>query len=167
MNKLGFSNDQYLKTQSEHINSRIEEFGGKLYLEFGGKLFDDYHASRVLPGFHPDSKLQLLLRLKDRAEIIIVIAAEDIEKNKIRSDIGITYDLDVLRLINEFRDLGLYVSGVVISKFKGQESAELFRNRLEQFGVHTYYHYPIQGYPTNVPAIVSQIGRHTSELQSR
>ena len=158
MTRQGFSNEKYLETQSEHINSRIEEFGGKLYLEFGGKLFDDYHASRVLPGFHPDSKLQLLLKLKDRAEIIIVIAAEDIEKNKIRSDIGITYDLDVLRLINEFRDLGLYVSGVVISKFKGQESAELFKNRLEQFGVHTYYHYPIPGYPANVSTIVSPEG---------
>ena len=156
--KQGFSSEKYLKTQSEHINERIEQFGGKLYLEFGGKLFDDYHASRVLPGFEPDSKLKLLMQLKDVSEIIIVISAIDIDKNKIRGDLGITYDLDVLRLINEFRDRGLYVNGVVITQYNGQESAELFKNRLEQFGVRAYYHYPISGYPTNVAHIVSPDG---------
>ena len=158
MEKSGFSNSKYLKTQSQHINERIDQFGGKLYLEFGGKLFDDYHASRVLPGFHPDSKLQLLLTLADRCEIVFAISAKDIEKNKMRGDLGITYDLDVLRLIKEFRDLGLYVSGVVITQFTGQESASFFAKRLGQFGIKTYYHYPISGYPSNINHIVSAEG---------
>ena len=156
--KQGFSCEKYLKIQSEHIAERIEHFGGKLYLEFGGKLFDDYHASRVLPGFEPDAKLKILMELSARSEIIIVISAKDIEKNKIRGDLGITYDADVLRLIGEFRDRGLYVGGVVITQYANQESADLFRGRLEQFGVRTYLHYPIKGYPGNVPLIVSDEG---------
>ncbi len=156
--KEGFSSQQYLSTQSAHIRERIEHFGGKLYLEFGGKLFDDYHASRVLPGFKPDSKLQMLMQLADQSEIIIVISAKDIEKNKIRGDLGITYDADVLRLIGEFRDRGLFVGSVCITQYANQESADLFRRRLEQFGVRTYLHYPIKGYPNNVSLIVSEEG---------
>ena len=123
MNKIGFDNDKYLQMQSEHIKYRIQQFGGKLYLEFGGKLFDDYHASRVLPGFKPDSKINMLLQLKEHAEIVIAINANDIEKNKVRGDLGITYDLDVLRLIDAFRGKGLYVGSVVMTQFKGQPSA--------------------------------------------
>ena len=156
--KNGFSSEKYLKTQSEHIMERIEHFGGKLYLEFGGKLFDDFHASRVLPGFQPDAKLQMLMKLADRSEIIIAVSAVDIEKNKIRGDLGITYDTDVLRLIGEFRDRGFYVSGVVITQFSNQESAILFRKRLESVGVRTYLHYPIKGYPSNIPLILSDEG---------
>ena len=129
--KIGFDNDKYLAMQSEHIRERIKKFDNKLYLEFGGKLFDDYHASRVLPGFQPDSKLQMLLQLKEQAEIVIVISAEDIEKNKIRGELGITYDSDVLRLMQIYQGQGLYVGSVVITKYNAQESAELFKNRLD------------------------------------
>ena len=158
MAAIGFSNDMYLKTQSEHIRERISKFGGKLYLEFGGKLFDDYHASRVLPGFKPDAKFSMLMQLHDQAEIVIAISAKDIVKNKIRGDLGITYDVDVLRLINEFRDRGLYVGSVVITQFEGQDAAVLFRNRLQNYGVHVYLHYMIPGYPNNIPLIVSDEG---------
>ena len=156
--RIGFDNDKYLKIQSEHIRERINQFGDKLYLEFGGKLFDDYHASRVLPGFAPDSKLQMLLQLSDMAEIVIVISASDIEKNKVRGDLGITYDVDVLRLIEEFEKKGLYVGSVVITQFTGQQSAEHFKLRLEKAGRKVYYHYVIPGYPANIPLIVSEDG---------
>ncbi len=156
--KLGFSSEQYLEMQSQHIRERIQEFGGKLYLEFGGKLFDDFHASRVLPGFQPDAKLQMLLQLSEQTEIIIAISATDIENNKIRSDLGITYDTDVLRLMNKFRDVGLYVGSVVITHFTGQDSAVLFKNHLERSGVRVYQHYMIKGYPNNVDYIVSDEG---------
>ena len=156
--KIGFDNEKYLKMQSEHIRNRIGKFGGKLYLEFGGKLFDDYHASRVLPGFEPDSKLRLLKELSDQAEIVFAISAKDIEKNKIRGDLGITYDSDVLRLMQIYQGLGLYVGSVVITKYNAQESAELFKNRLEKLGIKVYRHYLIPGYPTNVPFIVSDDG---------
>ena len=156
--KIGFDNEKYLKMQSEHIRERIGQFDNKLYLEFGGKLFDDFHASRVLPGFQPDSKLRMLCELSDQAEIVIVISAEDIEKNKIRGDLGITYDSDVLRLMHIYQELGLYVGSVVITKYNAQESAELFKNRLEKLGIKVYRHYLIPGYPTNVPFIVSDDG---------
>lgn len=156
--KTGFDNEKYLQMQSEHIRERINQFDNKLYLEFGGKLFDDYHASRVLPGFQPDSKLRMLKQLADQAEIIIVISAEDIEKNKIRGDLGITYDSDVLRLMHAYRENGLYVGSVVITKYSGQSSADLFRNRLEKLGIKVYRHYVIPGYPSNVPFIVSDEG---------
>lgn len=156
--KLGFDNEKYLKMQSSHIMERISQFDNKLYLEFGGKLFDDYHASRVLPGFQPDSKMRMLMQLSDQAEIVIVISAEDIEKNKIRGDLGITYDVDVLRLMSIFKEHGLYVGSVVITKFSGQESAVLFQNRLEKMGIKVYRHYPISGYPSNIPHIVSEEG---------
>ena len=133
--KIGFDNDKYLSMQSEHIRERIGQFGDKLYLEFGGKLFDDYHASRVLPGFAPDSKLRMLLQLADQAEIVIVISASDIEKNKVRQDLGITYDVDVLRLIQEFQDKGLYVGSVVINLYQGQASADVFKAKLEHMGI--------------------------------
>ena len=156
--KIGFSNEKYLTMQSEHIRERISQFGGKLYLEFGGKLFDDYHASRVLPGFEPDSKLRMLLQLSDQAEIVIAISAKDIMKNKIRGDLGITYDTDVMRLINEFRDCGLYVGSVVITQFSGEDAAILFKHHLEAYGVRVYLHYVIKGYPNNIPLIVSDEG---------
>ena len=156
--KIGFDNEKYLKMQSEHIRERINQFDNKLYLEFGGKLFDDYHAARVLPGFEPDSKLRLLKQLSDQAEIIIVISAKDIEKNKVRGDLGITYDSDVLRLMDSYRDNGLYVGSVVITQYSGQESASLFRNRLENMGIRVYQHYCINGYPSNIPLIVSDEG---------
>ena len=156
--KIGFDNDKYLKMQSEHIRERIGKFGGKLYLKFGGKLFDDYHASRVLPGFEPDSKLRLLKELSDQAEIIFAISAKDIEKNKIRGDLGITYDSDVIRLIGTYREQGLFVGSVVITQFSGQESALLFKNRLENLGISVYIHYNIPGYPSNIPLIVSENG---------
>ncbi len=156
--KIGFDNDKYLKMQSEHIRERIKQFGNKLYLEFGGKLFDDYHASRVLPGFEPDSKLQMLLQLKDQAEIVIVISAEDIEENKIRGDYGITYDMDVLRLIDAFKGVGLFVGSVCLTKFAGQPSAELFQQRLAELGIKSYRHYKIPGYPSDVVRIVSDEG---------
>ncbi|MEF9954575.1 MAG: DUF1846 domain-containing protein [Clostridium sp.] len=156
--KIGFDNNQYLKTQSDHIRERIDQFGDKLYLEFGGKLFDDYHASRVLPGFAPDSKLRMLLQLADQAEIVIAISAGDIEKNKIRSDLGITYDVDVLRLIQAFTDKGLYVGSVVITHYSGQTSADTFKQKLERMGIRVYRHYTIEGYPGNVSLIVSDEG---------
>ncbi len=156
--KIGFDNEKYLKMQSEHIRNRIAGFGGKLYLEFGGKLYDDYHASRVLPGFKPDSKLQMLLQLKDEAEIVIVINAGDIEKNKVRGDLGITYDLDVIRLYNVFKGIGLYVSSVVLTQYEGQRQADAFQKRLESLGVKVYHHYKISGYPSNLQLIMSDEG---------
>ncbi len=158
MHKIGFDNEKYLTIQSEHINDRIGQFGDKLYLEFGGKLFDDYHASRVLPGFHPDSKIQMLRQLKDRTEIIIVISAGDIEKNKVRGDIGITYDMDVLRLVDAFTNQGLYVGSVVLTQFAGQPSAIAYEKKLKALGMKTYRHYPIEGYPSNISLIVSDEG---------
>ena len=145
--KTGFDNQKYLTMQSEHIKERISQFGNKLYLEFGGKLFDDFHASRVLPGFAPDSKLKMLLQLKEQAEIVIVINADDIEKNKIRGDLGITYDADVIRLIGEFSSVGLYVGSVVITHYTGQSGADSFRQKLDKQGIKSYLHYTIKGYP--------------------
>ena len=156
--KIGFDNQKYLTMQSEHIRERISQFGDKLYLEFGGKLFDDYHASRVLPGFAPDSKLQMLLQLADQAELIISINAADIERNKVRHDLGITYDEDVLRLIGVYRSKGLYVSSVVITRYTGQASIPAFQAKLEAADVKVYFHYPIEGYPNNVNHIVSDEG---------
>lgn len=156
--KVGFDNDKYLKMQSAHIRERIEKFDNKLYLEFGGKLFDDYHASRVLPGFKPDSKLQMLLQLKDQAEIVIVVSAEDIESGKVRGDYGITYDLDTLRLIDEFTGVGLYVGSVCLTKFAGQPQAEIFEKRLADLGIKSFRHYKIPGYPNDVAKIVSDEG---------
>ncbi|MCQ2232429.1 MAG: DUF1846 domain-containing protein [Paludibacteraceae bacterium] len=156
--KYGFDNDKYLKIQSEHIKERIGKFGDKLYMEFGGKLFDDYHASRVLPGFQPDSKLKMLMQLKDYAEIVIVISAVDIEKNKVRGDLGITYDMDVLRLRDEFQSRGLMVGSVVITHYKGQESAKAFSKKLKRLNIKSYYHYTIEGYPSNVALIDSDEG---------
>lgn len=156
--KTGFDNKKYLKIQSEQIKKRIEQFGDKLYLEFGGKLFDDNHASRVLPGFQPDSKLQMLLQLRDEAEVLIVISSLDIEKNKVRGDLGITYDEDVLRLRSEFENVGLFVSSVVITHYNGQASADSYRARLERLGIKVYYHYTIEGYPNNVALIDSDEG---------
>lgn len=158
MNKIGFDNEKYLKMQSEHIRRRIEQFGDKLYLEFGGKLFDDYHASRVLPGFKPDSKLQMLLQLKDEAEIVIVINSNDIEKNKIRGDLGITYDVDVIRLVNVFTKIGLYVSSVVLTRYDDQPTANAFQSRLEALGIRVYHHYSIKGYPSDLQHIISDEG---------
>ncbi len=156
--KCGFDNDKYIRIQSEHIKERIAKFHGKLYLEFGGKLFDDYHASRVLPGFQPDSKLKMLMQLRDEAEIVVVISAVDIEKNKVRGDLGITYDDDVLRLINEFESRGLSVNSVVITHFTGQDSAKMFHDRLGRLNIKAYYHYTIEGYPHNVELIDSDEG---------
>ena len=156
--KTGFDNQKYLHMQSEHIKERISQFGNKLYLEFGGKLFDDYHASRVLPGFAPDSKLKMLMQLSDYAEIVIVISAADIEKNKIRGDLGITYDVDVLRLREEFLQKGLYVGSVVITHYSGQNSANQFKAKLEKKNIKVYLHYTIEGYPANIPLIVSEQG---------
>ncbi len=163
MYEVGFDNEKYLKMQSEHILERIAKFGGKLYLEFGGKLFDDFHASRVLPGFAPDSKIRMLSQLKDQAEVVIAINAADIEKNKVRGDIGITYDLDVLRLIDAFRDFGLFVGSVVMTRYTGQPSADLFKRRLESLGIPVYKHYPIEGYPSNIKKIVSDEGYGANE----
>lgn len=156
--RIGFDNEKYLKMQSEHIEERISKFGDKLYLEFGGKLFDDYHASRVLPGFEPDSKLRMLMKLSDRAEIVIVINAADIEKNKIRGDLGITYDEDVQRLMKEFQSRGLYVGSVVLTRFANQARAVAFKEKLEKQNVKVYLHYAIEGYPSNIPKIVSEEG---------
>ena len=156
--KYGFDNEKYIKIQSEHIKDRIAQFGDKLYMEFGGKLFDDYHASRVLPGFEPDSKLKMLMKMKDDAEIIIVISAVDIEKNKVRSDLGITYDMDVLRLRDEFIARDLDVNSVVITHYNGQASADAYRKRLENMGITVYYHHTIEGYPNNVALIDSEEG---------
>jgi len=158
MQLTGFNNELYIKKQSENISKRIKDFGGKLYLEFGGKLFDDYHASRVLPGFVPDSKIQMLRSMAKDVEMVIVISADDIEKSKARSDIGISYTADVLRLIDAFRDMGLFVGSVVISKYARQPSADAFKKRMEQFGIRVYLHYPIDGYPVAVSHIVSDDG---------
>ena len=157
-NMIGFDNQMYLEMQSAHIRERIDQFGGKLYLEFGGKLFDDYHASRVLPGFAPDSKIRMLLELRDSAEVVIPINAAAIEQNKVRGDLGITYDEDVLRLIDAFRAEGLFVGGVVITQYAGQVAADVFRRRLEHLGIKVYVHYPIEGYPHNIARIVSAEG---------
>jgi uncharacterized protein (UPF0371 family) len=158
MNKPGFDNEKYVKLQSQNIRDRIAKFGGKLYLEFGGKLFDDYHASRVLPGFAPDSKVKMLLEMKDEAEIVIAISADDIERSKRRGDLGITYDDDTLRLIDAFRGIGLYVGSVVITHYRGQPIADKFMARLAALGIKTYKHYIIPDYPANVPLIVSEDG---------
>lgn len=161
--KIGFDNNKYLQTQSAHIRERIAQFGGKLYLEFGGKLYDDNHASRVLPGFQPDSKLRMLLQLKQQVEMVIAINADDIEKNKIRGDLGITYDRDVIRLIDVFRGLGLYVSSVVLTRYREQPVARAFQTRLEGLGVRVYHHYTIEGYPSDIAHIVSPEGYGRNE----
>ncbi len=158
MYKIGFDNDKYLKMQSGRIKERIAEFGGKLYLEFGGKLFDDYHASRVLPGFQPDSKLQMLLQLKEQAEIVIAISAQDIENSKLRADLGITYDVDVIRLIDAFRRRGFYVGSVVLTKYAPHPKTAAFEERLKNMGIPVYRHYIIEGYPSDIPHIVSEKG---------
>ena len=158
MKAIGFDNNRYLEIQSKHIQQRIAQFDNKLYLEMGGKLFDDFHASRVLPGFLPDSKIKMLMQLADQVEIVIVINATDIEKSKVRGDIGITYDADVLRLIDAFRGNGLYVGSVVIAQYSGQSTADTFHKRLESLGVKVFMHYPIEGYPSNIPHIVSDEG---------
>ena len=158
MFKQGFDNEMYLKRQSEKIKERISLFGERLYLEFGGKLFDDFHASRVLPGFAPDSKIKMLIELRDVAEIIISINADDIEKNKVRGDLGITYDLDVLRLIDAFRGYGLYVGSVVMTRYRSTPAADAFKQKLEKLGIKVYKHYDIAGYPHDVPLILSDDG---------
>ena len=158
MLRVGFDNEKYCAMQSAHIRERIGQFEDKLYLEFGGKLFDDYHASRVLPGFAPDSKLQMLLQLAEQAEIVLVISAADIERNKVRGDYGITYDEDVLRLRQQFTNVGLYVGSVVITQYNGQKAADLFKARLEKLGIRVYIHYVIEGYPSNVSLILSERG---------
>jgi len=158
MNRIGFDNDKYLKLQSQKIRDRIATFGGKLYLEFGGKLFDDFHAARVLPGFEPDSKVRMLLEMKDEAEILIVISADDIERSKRRGDLGITYEDDTLRLIDAFRGIGLYMGSVVITHYRGQAIADKFKQRLELLGIKVYLHYIIPDYPSNVSHIVSDDG---------
>ena len=158
MNKIGFDNEKYLDLQSAHIRERIDKFGGKLYLEFGGKLFDDFHASRVLPGFKPDSKLQLLLNMKEEAEIVIVINSDAIEQCKMRGDLGITYDMDVLRLIDAFNAVGLYVGSVCLTQFTDQKLAKKFERTLKKLGIKTYRHYPIPNYPYDVDGIVSDSG---------
>ena len=163
MAKIGFDNQKYLETQSAHIRERIKQFGGKLYLEFGGKLFDDYHASRVLPGFEPDSKIRMLQQLKDDVEIVVTICACDIEKNKVRGDLGIPYEEDVLRLIDIFRGMDLYVGSVVVTQYNGQSAADAFLKRLSALGVRTYRHYPIAGYPHNIDVIVSEEGYGRNE----
>ena len=163
MIKTGFDNEKYLKTQSSHIRERISKFGGKLYLEFGGKLYDDFHASRVLPGFKPDSKLKMLLQMKDQVEIVIAINAAHIEKNKLRGDLGITYDMDTLRLIDIFRNIGLYVGSVVMTCYAGQPQAKAFKTRLESLGVKVYKHYSIEGYPSNIAKVVSDEGYGKNE----
>ena len=158
MNRIGFDNEKYLQTQSQHIRQRIAQFGGKLYLEFGGKLYDDNHAARVLPGFQPDSKLRMLLQLKDQVEVVIAINAGDIEKNKIRGDLGITYDRDVIRLLDVFRGFGLYVGSVVLTRYEELPVVKAFQARLEGLGVKVYHHYDIPGYPYNIAHIVSDEG---------
>ena len=156
--RLGFDNEKYLEMQSEHIRSRISQFGGKLYLEFGGKLFDDHHASRVLPGFHPDSKIRMLMQLKEQVEIVVAVSAMDLEKSKVRGDLGITYGSDTLRLIDTFRSFGFQVGSVVLTRFSGQSAAELFQSQLENLGIKVYRHYSINGYPYDLPHIVSDEG---------
>ena len=164
MKAIGFDNQKYIAMQSKRILERIEQFGDKLYLEFGGKLFDDYHASRVLPGFLPDTKINMLVALRDSAEIIIAIHAGDIERNKIRNDLDIAYDREVLRLIDAFRKKGLLVSGVVITRYRGQPSVDAFADRLNRLGVNVYRHYPIEGYPQNPQLIVSDAGFGKNEF---
>ena len=163
MYKIGFDNEKYLKMQSEKIRERIDRFGGKLYLEFGGKLFDDYHASRVLPGFEPDSKIRMLAELKDEAEIIIAINATDIEKNKVRGDLGITYDLDVLRLIDAFRGFGLYVGSVVLTRYQPSSVVEAFKAKLESLGIKVFKHFEIENYPYDIEYVVSDEGYGKNE----
>ena len=163
MYQNGFDNERYIEMQSAHIRERIAQFGGKLYLEFGGKLFDDYHAARVLPGFAPDSKIRMLIQLKDQAEIVIAINANDIEKNKVRGDLGITYDLDTLRLIDAFRSFGLLVGSVVLTRWQDQPAAIKFQKRLESLGVRVYRHFPIAGYPSDIDSIVSDEGYGRNE----
>ena len=158
MKRIGFDSDKYISLQSQKIKERIESFGGKLYLEFGGKLFDDYHASRVLPGFCPDSKIKMLMSMKDNAETIIVVSASSIEQNKMRGDLGITYDMDTLRLIDAFGSVGIKVGGVVITQYAAQSSVDNFIKRLQNLGIKVYRHYPIEGYPTNISRIVSEGG---------
>ena len=160
--RQGFDNERYIRMQSARIRERIAQFGGKLYLEFGGKLFDDHHAARVLPGFQPDSKLRMLKTLSDRAEVVIVVSAQDIESNKIRGDLGIGYDSETLRLIDAFREAGLYVGSVVITRFAGQ-AAEAYQRRLENQGVKVFRHYEIEGYPSNLNRIVSDEGYGRNE----
>ena len=164
LKRIGFDNAVYISRQSEEIRKRINEFGGKLYLEFGGKLFDDFHASRVLPGFAPDSKLQMLKSLSDKVEVVIVISSADIENNKIRRDLGITYDADVLRLIDAYRGAGLYVGSVVLSQFRPQAAVIAFKSKLEQLGIKVFTHYTIEGYPYNVAHIVSEKGFGKNEF---
>ena len=161
--RIGFDNEKYLEMQSEHIRSRIDQFGGKLYLEFGGKLFDDNHASRVLPGFHPDSKIRMLMQLKDQVEIVVAVSAMDLEKSKVRGDLGITYGTDTLRLIDVFRGFGFQVNSVVLTRFSGQPAAEIFQAQLEGLGLKVYRHYPIEGYPYDIPLIVSEEGYGKNE----
>ena len=163
IDRLGFDNEKYLEMQSEHIRSRIDQFGGKLYLEFGGKLFDDNHASRVLPGFHPDSKIRMLMQLKDQVEIVVAVSAMDLEKSKVRGDLGITYGTDTLRLIDVFRGFGFQVNSVVLTRFSGQPAAEIFQAQLEGLGLKVYRHYPIEGYPYDIPLIVSEEGYGKNE----
>ncbi len=163
MKHIGFDNEKYLQLQSQHIRQRIAQFGGKLYLEFGGKLYDDNHASRVLPGFRPDSKLRMLLQLKDQVEMVIAINAADIEKNKIRGDLGITYDRDVIRLLDVFRSFGLYVSSVVLTRYQEQTAVKAFQARLEGLGVKVYRHYDIAGYPSDIAHVVSDDGYGKNE----
>ena len=163
MKQIGFDNEKYLQLQSQHIRQRIAQFGGKLYLEFGGKLYDDNHASRVLPGFRPDSKLRMLLQLKDQVEMVIAINAADIEKNKIRGDLGITYDRDVIRLLDVFRSFGLYVSSVVLTRYQEQTAVKAFQARLESLGVKVYRHYDIAGYPSDIAHVVSDEGYGKNE----
>lgn len=163
MKKIGFDNQKYITMQSQHIQERIRKFDGKLYLELGGKLFDDYHASRVLPGFEPDSKIKMLLQMKEQAEVVIAISAIDIEKNKIRGDLGISYENDVLRLIDAFRDMGLFVGSVVMTQYSGQYAADIFHKKLENLGIKVYRHYPIVGYPNNIALIVSDDGYGRNE----
>ena len=163
MNKIGFDSQKYIHLQSARIRERIESFGGKLYLEFGGKLFDDYHAARVLPGFAPDNKIRMLLELKEQAEIVIAINANDIEKNKVRGDLGITYDSDVIRLVDVFREFGLYVGSIAITQYTGQSAADVFQRRLEAMGLRVYRLYRIPDYPSNVAGIVSDEGYGKNE----
>ena len=163
MRNLAFDNEKYLQLQSQHIRQRIDQFGGKLYLEFGGKLYDDNHASRVLPGFQPDSKLRMLLQLKEQVEMVIVINAADIEKNKIRGDLGITYDRDVIRLLDIFRGFGFYVSSVVLTRYEDQPAVKAFQARLESLGVRVYHHYDIKGYPADIAHVVSDEGYGRNE----
>jgi Uncharacterized protein conserved in bacteria len=162
--RTGFDNDKYIRIQSEHIKDRVDEFGGKLYLEFGGKLFDDYHASRVLPGFEPDSKINMLMYLKDDVEAIIVVNTGDIEKNKVRGDLGISYDMEVLRLIDSFRERGIFVENVVLTQYMSQPAAKAFEKRLKALKVKTHKHYPITGYPHDVENIVSENGYGKNEF---